>query len=200
MRLIQAVVKSNTISLWHWRSALLCLRRSVNFKGTNCISHVSLEWTNAQTIPASEELIAFVALSSSCSQSVVTGRHLLYAWEKSACHADVQSNGADFTKKFQIPRNSGGTEHVQTVCTRLFFSLHKHKSLGTRLIVCMIMTLNVVSLYSTCYCVNMCIQLCSGGKLLFTASYYVYDHDLECGFSFLHLLLCQHVHSLMLSM
>ena len=51
--------------------------------------------------------------------------------------------------------------------------------------------LNVVSLSFTCYCVNMCIHLCSGGKLLFTASYSMYNHDLICGFSFLHLLLCE---------
>ena len=44
----------------------------------------------------------------------------------------------------------------------------------------MIMVLNVVSLSSTCYCVNVCIHLCSGGKSLFTASYSMYDHDLEC--------------------
>ena len=25
---------------------------------------------------------------------------------------------------FRIPRNPGGTEHAQTVCTRLFFSAH----------------------------------------------------------------------------
>ena len=62
----------------------------------------------------------------------------------------------------------------------------------------MIMVLNVVSLSSTCYCVNVCIHLCSGGKL-FTAPYSMYDHDLKCGFSFLQLLLCEHVHSLMLS-
>ena len=47
----------------------------MNFKGKDC---VSLEWTNEWTIPASEELNTFVAPSSSSTQSVVSGRHLLY--------------------------------------------------------------------------------------------------------------------------
>ena len=40
-------------------------------------------------------------------------------------------------KNSQIPRNPGGTEHVQTGCIRLFFSppTHESESLGTRLIV-----------------------------------------------------------------
>ena len=58
--------------------------------------------------------------------------------------------------------------------------------------------LNVVFLSSTCYCVNMCIHLCSASKLLFTAPYSLHDHDLKCVFSFLHLLLCERVDSLML--
>ena len=53
----------------------------------------------------------------------------------------------------------------------------------------MIMVLNVVSLSFTCYCVNTCIHLCLARKLLFTASYSMYDHHLKCGFSFLDLLL-----------
>ena len=48
----------------------------------------------------------------------------------------------------------------------------------------MIIILNVVSFSSTCYCVNVCIHLCAGSKLLFTASY----HDLKCGFSLLNYL------------
>ena len=48
------------------------------------ISHVlKLEWTNAWTIPASEEPSTFVAPSSSSTHSVVSGRQLLY--ERSRC-------------------------------------------------------------------------------------------------------------------
>ena len=39
---------------------------------------VQLEWTNAWTISASEELSAFVALSSLSTQGMVNGRHLSY--------------------------------------------------------------------------------------------------------------------------
>ena len=121
-----------------------------------------------------------------------------YAWEKSACHAEVQSNGADFLKISKFPEILGELSTHQRCVPGFFFSAHA--SLGTRLILCTIMILNVVSLSSTCYSVNMCIHLQSGGKLLFTASYSMYDHDLKYGFSFLHLLLCERVHSLMLSL
>ena len=46
--------------------------------------------------------------SSSSTQSVVSNRHLLYGRSR-------------HTLPFQFPRNPGGTEHAQTVCTRLFF-------------------------------------------------------------------------------
>ena len=39
---------------------------------------VQLEWTNTQTILTSEELSTFIAPSSSSTQSVVSGRYLLY--------------------------------------------------------------------------------------------------------------------------
>ena len=58
----------------------------MNFKGkiasVTCQS-VRLEWTNAWTIPASEEPSAFIAPLSSSTHSVVSGRQLLY--ERSRC-------------------------------------------------------------------------------------------------------------------
>ena len=45
----------------------------------------------------------------------------------------IYCNGADFTEISKIPRNAGGTEHAQTVCTRLFSS-RPHMNLETRLV------------------------------------------------------------------
>ena len=78
---IQTVLKSKTISVWWWRSALLRSRRSGNFKGKDCISHVPrrfLEWTKARTSSASKHPSNFVAPSSSSSQNMVSDRHLSY--------------------------------------------------------------------------------------------------------------------------
>ena len=72
-------LKSKTIML-RSLSAIHCSRRSVNFKGKDCVSHMPqcLAGMNegTWTIPANEELGTFVAPSSSSAQSMVSGRHL----------------------------------------------------------------------------------------------------------------------------
>ena len=55
---------------------------------------------------------SFVIVHTECGQCQAS-----LTWEKSVCLAEV-SVTADFT---EIPRNPGGTEHAQIVCTRLFF-------------------------------------------------------------------------------
>ena len=45
----------------------------------------------------------------------------MLACENSACLAEVSLTDRFFTEISKIPRNPGRTEHVQTVCTRLFF-------------------------------------------------------------------------------
>jgi len=64
------------------------LRRSVNFKGKMRQSRaIAFTW-NARRHGVSEELITFIAPSSSFTQSVVSGRHVSHAW-KSVCPAEV---------------------------------------------------------------------------------------------------------------
>ena len=48
-------------------------------------------------------------------------------------HAIAKRMDAWIIPELFILGNSGGTEHAQTVCTRLFFSPPMHKSLRTRL-------------------------------------------------------------------
>ena len=50
-----------------------------------------------------------------------------FAWEKSTCLVGVGVTEQILT---EISRNFGGTEHVQTVCTRLFFFFAHTRELG----------------------------------------------------------------------
>ena len=68
------------------------------------------------TISAINKLNVFIAPSSLSTPNMISGKHLSLA-----------------AGNFQILRNPGGTEHAQTVCTRLFFSSPLHESLGMRL-------------------------------------------------------------------
>ena len=56
---------------------------------------------------------------------------IFYTGEVGGCLAEV-SVTEQILRNFQIPRNPGGTEHAQTVCTRLF-SPRPRTILGTRL-------------------------------------------------------------------
>ena len=47
-----------------------------------------------------------------------------FTQEKSACLTEVSVT----EQIFQIPRNSGRTEHVQTVCTKLSFSAYAQEA------------------------------------------------------------------------
>ena len=76
-----------------------------------------LECTDAWIILVSKELIAFIAPSSSSTQERGEWQASV-ARKKSACLMEVSVAGRFYGK---IPRNPGGTEHAQTVCTRLFF-------------------------------------------------------------------------------
>ena len=65
-----------------------------------------------------EELSPLVARSSSSTHSMVSDRHLLYGRSRHTLRRLVYRS--KFYGNFQIPRNPRGTEHAQTVCTRLF--------------------------------------------------------------------------------
>ena len=52
---------------------------------------------------------------------MVSDRHLLCGEVGILVEVSVTEQ---ILRNFQIPSNPGGTEHAQTVCTRLFFSAH----------------------------------------------------------------------------
>ena len=72
---------------------------------------------DAWIILVSKELIAFIAPSSLSTQERGEWQASLVC-KKLACLTEVSVTGRFYGK---FPRNPGGTEHVQTVCTRLFF-------------------------------------------------------------------------------
>ena len=99
----------------------------MNFKGKDYVIHV------AQRLAGIDK-----CMDNSCKQ----GAEYLYRslvivymergqwqasfiWEKSACFTEVSVTEHI---NFQIPRNPGGTGHVQTVCIRLFFSPPTHEA------------------------------------------------------------------------
>ena len=93
----------------------------MNFKGRDCVSHV------LQCFAGIDE-----RLDNSCIRKVEYLRHCPHrAWSATGIFytgevsilAEV-SVTEQILRNFQIPRNPGGSEHAQTVCTRLLFSAH----------------------------------------------------------------------------
>jgi len=73
-------------------------------------------------IPANEELSTLIVAPSSSTQRMISDRNLSCG---SSLHTLVEVSVTDLIlRKFPNPRNPGGTEHAQTVCTRIFFFAH----------------------------------------------------------------------------
>ena len=81
----------------------------MNFKGRDCISHM------LQCLAGMHKHV-----DDSCKQGAEYLRRSSFIREKSACLAEV-SVTEQILQNFPNLRNAGGTEHAQTMCTRLFF-------------------------------------------------------------------------------
>ena len=126
LRLIRAVFKLKTISLRRWQSALLRSKRSVNFKGKDCVSHVLQclagfheRVDNSCTRRAECPRRSFVIVHTEHGQGQAP-----FMREKSAYLAEVGVTEADFTEISKFPEILGELSMRKQCVPGSFLSAH----------------------------------------------------------------------------
>ena len=133
LRLVWAVFKAKTISLGRWQTALLRSKRSVNFKGKDCVSHVLLflarireRVDNSCTRRAECPRCSFVIVHT----GHVQGQALSYGRVGIPCRG--WCNGVDL-RKFPNSQKSWVNWACATGVYQALFSPPTYESLRTRL-------------------------------------------------------------------